>query len=246
VGERSLSKETNKLKAVILAGGLGTRLRPFTLLLPKPMLPVGPKPILEHIIEWLKANGIKNIVVSTGYLGRMIEEYFRNGSELGVNIEYARSNRPLGIAGQLRAVNEKVDGRFLCLYGDAILDFRLEPFIDFHLRKKALVTMALMKYETKLKYGLIDTDKSGRISSWREKPVIGGDINIGCYMMEKRFLKYIPVGKVYGMKEAIEASMQEGETICAVSVKGKFIDIGDRKSYMEANELFLKEYGKIP
>lgn len=243
---RALSRQQHRLKAVILAGGLGTRLRPFTLLLPKPMLPVGPKPILEHIIEWVKASGVKNIVVSTGYLGRMIEEYFRDGSELGVSIEYARSNRPLGIGGQLRAVNKRVDGRFLCLYGDAILDFKLQPLLEFHLRKKALVTMGLMKYETQLKYGLIDVDKSGRIASWREKPVIGGDINIGCYIMEKRFLKYIPEGKIYGMKEAMEAAMKAGETVCAMSVKGKFFDIGDRKSYMEANELFLKRYGKIP
>jgi mannose-1-phosphate guanylyltransferase len=236
----------NKLSAVVLAGGLGTRLRPYTLLLPKPMLPVGPKPILEHIIEWLRENGIKSMVISIGYLGRMIEEYLRSGSELGVNIKYTRSNRPLGIAGQLRAAQDQVNGRFLCLYGDAILDFKLEKLLNFHEKRRPLVTMALMRYETHLKYGFIESDKKGDVTSWKEKPAIGGNINIGCYVMEKEFFKYIPEGKVYGMKEAIEAARSNGETICALKVKGKFIDIGDKRSYLEASEIFLKKYGKIP
>ncbi len=237
---------SGRLKAVILAGGLGTRLRPYTLLLPKPMLPVGPKPILEHIIEWLRGNKITDIVISTGYLGRMIEEYFRNGSELGMTIEYARSNRPMGIAGQLRAAEEKVGEMFLCLYGDAILDFRLDKLINFHVRKRALATMTLMKYETKLKYGMIDVNKKGRVASWREKPVIEGDINVGCYVMQKGFFKYIPENKVYGMKEAFEDALRKKETICALRVRGTFLDIGDKRSYREANELYLQRYGVIP
>ncbi len=210
------------------------------------MLPVGTKPILEHIVEWLRKNGITQIVVSTGYLGRMIEDYFRNGSELGVRIEYARSNRPMGIAGQLSAAKEKVGERFLCLYGDAILDFRLDPLLEFHERREALVTMALMKYEMQLKYGVIEVDGAGRVSAWREKPMIRGDINVGCYVMQKGFFRYVPRSKIYGMKEAFEAAMKNEERICARRMKGSFLDIGDRKSYREANELYLEKYGKVP
>jgi mannose-1-phosphate guanylyltransferase len=210
------------------------------------MLPVGPKPILEHIIEWLSANKITDIVISTGYLGRMIEEYFRSGSELGVRIEYARSNRPMGIAGQLRAAEEKVGDTFLCLYGDAILHFRLDKLIDFHVKNRAMATMALMKYETKLKYGMIDVDEKGMVASWREKPIIEGDINVGCYVMRKTFFKYIPKNRVYGMKEAFEDALKNKERIYALRVRGTFLDIGDRRSYRQANELYIRRYGEIP
>jgi mannose-1-phosphate guanylyltransferase len=194
----------------------------------------------------LRKNKISDIVISTGYLGRMIEEYFRSGSELGVRIEYARSNRPMGIAGQLRAAEEKVGDTFLCLYGDAILDLRLDKLIDFHVKNGAMATMALMRYETKLKYGMIDVDKRGRVTSWREKPVIEGDMNVGCYVMQKSFFKYIPENKVYGMKEAFEDALRNKEMICALRVRGTFLDIGDRRSYKEANELYIRRYGEIP
>lgn len=222
------------------------RLRPYTLLLPKPMLPVGTKPILEHIIEWLKNNGIIDIVVSTGYLGRMIEEYFRNGSDLGVRIEYARSNEPRGIAGQLREAKGKLGESFICLYGDAILDFEVDKLLAFHEKKKALVTMALMRHETRLTYGVIDVDEDGRISAWREKPKIVGDINVGCYAMQKDFLRYIPDSRLSGMKEAFEKAMAGHERIYALRMNGTFLDIGDKKAYNEANELYLQRYGKVP
>jgi mannose-1-phosphate guanylyltransferase len=245
-GEHALKTSADKIKAVILAGGLGTRLRPYTLLLPKPLLPVGTKPILEHIIEWLRKSGISEIVVSTGYLGRMIEEYFGNGSKLGVSIEYASSNEPRGIAGQLRAAKGMLGEKFICLYGDAILDFKLGKLLEFHERRRALVTMTLMKYETQLKYGLIGVDRNGLISSWREKPKIGGSINVGCYVMQKGFFRYIPDKKVYGMKEAFDEAMGSRERICALQVNGTFLDIGDKKSYLEANRFFLKKYGQVP
>ncbi len=224
---------------------MGTRLRPYTFLLPKPMLPVGAKPILEHIIDWLKQCGVKEMVVSTGYLGRMVEEYFRDGSQLDVRIDYARANRPLGIAGQLKAAEGKIRGRFLCLYGDAILNFDVERLIDFHARKKAVATMALMKYETTLKYGLIDLDGDGRVANWKEKPTIGGYINVGCYAMEKGFLKYIPRSKMYGMREAFENATRAGAKVFGLKLKGEFMDIGDRGAYRAANELYMKRMGKM-
>jgi len=209
------------------------------------MLPIGAKPILEHVIDWLSQAGVKEIIVSTGYLGRMVEEYFRDGSQLDVKIDYARANRPLGIAGQLKAAEGKIRGRFLCLYGDALLDFDLEKLVEFHSRKKAVATMALMKYETSLKYGLIDLDQEGRLAKWREKPTIGGYINVGCYAMEKSFLKYIPRSKMYGMKEAFENAIKARAGVYGLKLRGEFMDIGDRRAFMAANELYLKRMGKM-
>ena len=209
------------------------------------MLPVGPKPILEHIVEWLKGSGVSDVVVCTGYLGKMISDYFGDGSQWGVRMTYATSLHPLGIAGQLKTAEPSVDGRFVCLYGDAILDFDLRKVVEFHESKKAMATMVLMNYGTELKYGFMKTDKNGRLLEWREKPKIAGFINVGCYVMEKGFFAYIPGGKSYGMKEAFERTKAAGERVYALKVKGEFVDIGDRRSYKAANELYTKKMGKV-
>jgi mannose-1-phosphate guanylyltransferase len=210
------------------------------------MLPVGPKPILEHIVDWLKANDIKNIVLATGYLGTLIEQYFGDGKAFGVSIEYARSARPMGHAGQLKSAQGLLPETFVCLYGDAILEFDLRRLIEFHRKKGAFVTMALMKYETRMKYGVIETDSEGRVSQWKEKPVISSDINVGCYVVDKKFLGYIPRGEVYGMKEAFERAMKERRAVYALRVRGTFTDIGDVRAHQEADEAYIERYGKIP
>ena len=234
----------NRVQAVILAGGLGTRLRPYTLLLPKPMLPVGPSPILEHILEWLKKNGVKDVIITTGYLGKTIQEYFGDGKDWGVRIQYAASPHPLGIAGQLKTAESKIRGRFVCVYGDAILQMDLKKVMRFHSEHSALATITLMKYSTSLKYGFLETDKDGVITEWREKPEISGYINVGCYVMEKEFLKFIPPNQMYGMKEAFEKAMKHGK-VYGVRVAGSFTDIGDTKSYREANDEFTKKMGRL-
>ncbi len=230
---------------MVLAGGLGTRLRPYTFLVPKPMLPVGPKPILEHILEWLKENGVTDVIISTGYLGKMIQDHFGTGKDLGVKIEYATSPRPLGTAGQLKAAESKVRGRFVCVYGDALLEMDLRSVIEFHARHRALATMTLMKHSTELRYGFIETDGEGRLVEWKEKPTITGYINVGCFVMEKTFLSLIPPGVMYGMKETFDEAMKNGARLYGLRVEGHFTDIGDRQSYREANDAFVKKMGKV-
>jgi mannose-1-phosphate guanylyltransferase len=239
-------KRQDNTKAVILAGGLGTRLRPYTLFVPKPMLPVGHRPILEHIVEWLKKSGFERVVISTGYLGRIIEDHFGDGSQFGVGIEYARSTRPLGIAGQLLNASPLLGPTFVCLYGDAILDFDLGELVAFHRKRRATLTMALMTHRVQSKYGVIDLARDGRITAWREKPFIESVINVGCYAMDKSFLKYIPREPTYGMKEAFDAAMAGHEPIFGLRVEGSFRDIGDRAAYREADEYYSKLYGKVP
>jgi len=195
---------------------------------------------MEHILEWLKAAGIADLVVSTGYLGKMLQEYFGDGSEWGVKIAYATSPHPLGTAGQLKAAESKVKGRFVCVYGDALLKFDLREALEFHASKKALATMVLMKYSTEMKYGFMETDKGGRLTEWKEKPKISGYINVGCYVMERGFLRYIPPGRVYEMNDAFRVAKADGAALYAVKVEGTFMDIGDRKSYRDANEIYTK------
>jgi mannose-1-phosphate guanylyltransferase len=197
-------------------------------------------------LDWLRANEVKDVVIATGYLGRMIEQYFGDGKDFGVTIEYARSDRPLGHAGQLKTAEGLLPETFVCLYGDAILNFNLKKLLEYHAKKSAFVTMALMKYETRMKYGVISTYSEGRISKWKEKPVIENDINVGCYVMDKKFLSYIPRGQVYGMKEAFKSAMKADKGVYALRVNGEFTDIGDIAAHKEADRVYIARYGKIP
>ena len=158
------------MKAVILAGGLGTRLQPYTTFLPKPMLPLGERPILEHLIEWSRKNGIKSIVLCVSYLRKTIENYFEDGKRFGVQIEYAVAIKPLATAGQLKTAEKFLDETFVCMYGDSIYGFNLKNMIKQHKQKKSFVTMSLHEYKTNLPYGVIETTKNNKITAWNEKP----------------------------------------------------------------------------
>jgi mannose-1-phosphate guanylyltransferase len=210
------------------------------------MLPVGTKPIIEHIIEWLTKHGIKEVVISTSYLSKMIQDYLSDGKQYGIRIEYVAASKPLGTGGQLKTAEKKLEDNFVCVYGDAILDFNLKGLIEFHISKRSTATIALMKYTTELKYGFIETDKEGRLKEWKEKPVITGYINVGCYAMSRNFLKYIPENQVYGMNRAFENAMKAGERLYGFKTEGEFIDIGDRKSYIRANKIFAEKMGRLP
>ncbi len=233
------------MKAVILAGGLGTRLQPYTTFLPKAMLPLGEKPLLEHLIEWIRKNGIDSFVLCVSYLRRTIEDYFEDGSRFGVKIEYAIANRPLATAGQLKTAEEFIDDAFVCVYGDSIFEFNLKNIVDNHFRKKSFITMGLFEYKTKLQYGFIDMDKSNRVKAWREKPEVKGNINIGCYVMEPGVFKLIPSNRPYGMDNAIRSAIAKKYKVDGFVIKKGFIDIGDKVSYRRAYQHYLERLGQI-
>ena len=232
------------MKAVILAGGLGTRLQPYTTFLPKPMLPLGEKPLLEHLIIWIKKNGIRSVVLCVSYLHRTIQDYFEDGRRFGMEIEYALSDRPLSTAGQLKTAEGLVDGTFVCMYGDSIFEFSLRSMIKHHTGKNAFVTMGLYEYKTSLPYGVIETSEDGRVVSWDEKPAITAKINTGCYTMEYGIFDYIPKRRSYGMDDVIEKAIREKRLVASFPAKG-FMDIGDKESYKKANQRFLDRLGKI-
>lgn len=235
------------MKAIILAGGLGTRLQPYTFFIPKPMLPLGNKPLLEHIIEWLKNddNNIDHIIICVSYLHRTIEDYFEDGSRLGIKIEYARSDRPLATAGQLLTARKFTDETFVCVYGDSIYEFSLREMIKEHDRLDAFISMALLSYKTRLKYGFIDTNGNNRVTSWNEKPEINGLINIGCYVMEPEFIDLIPPSNAYGMDEAVRKALDMKKLVNGFKIESGFIDIGDKKSYLQTYKKYVEKLGKI-
>lgn len=233
------------MKAVILAGGLGTRLQPYTTFLPKPMLPLGERPILEHLIEWSRKNGIKSIVLCVSYLRKTIEDYFEDGKRFGVNIEYAVATKPLATAGQLKTAENFLDDTFVCMYGDSIYGFNLKNMIKQHKQKKSFVTMSLHEYKTNLPYGVIETAKNNKVTAWNEKPEIKVNINMGCYVMEPEIMKYIPKNKPYGMDDVIKKAMAQKKIVSSFISKNGFIDIGNKESYKKANDEFIRKLGKI-
>ena len=233
------------MKAVILTGGLGTRLQPYTLFVPKPMLPLGDKPLLEHSIEWLKKNNIKSVVLCVSYLRKNIQDYFGDGKEFGVNIEYAISNKPLATAGQLKTAEKFLDDTFVCMYGDSIFDFSLKEMIKKHQKNKSFITMCLYEYKSRLPYGVIDTNKKDVVTAWREKPEISSNINTGCYVMEPEVLSLIPKNKPYGMDKVIQTAMKNKEKVSGFSIKKGFTDVGDMQSYEKAYKEFKEKLGKI-
>ena len=233
------------MKAVILAGGLGKRLLPYTTFLPKPMLPLGEKPILEHLIDWTKKNGVKSIVLCVSYLRNTIEDYFEDGKKFGVNIEYAVSDKPLATAGQLKTAEEFIDDTFVCMYGDSIFDFSLRNMIKQHKMKKAFVTMSLNEYKTNLAYGVIDTSKTGKVLRWNEKPEIKANVNMGCYVMEPDVFSLIPKNKPYGMDDLIKKAMDRKKPIDSFITKKGFADIGKKESNKKAYQEHIKKLGKI-
>lgn len=233
------------MKAVILAGGLGTRLQPYTTFLPKPMLPLGEKPILEHLIEWTQKNGVKSIVLCVSYLRKTIEDYFEDGKRFGVNIEYAVSNKPLATAGQLKTAEEFIDDTFVCMYGDSIFDFNLRNMIKHHKQKKSFVTMNLYEYKTHLPYGVIETTKTGKVVAWNEKPEITANVNTGCYVMEPEIMELIPKNIPYGMDDVIRKAMAKNKLVSSVLSKKGFLDIGNKATYKKANQEYLQKLGKI-
>ena len=232
------------MKAVILAGGLGTRLLPLTKKTPKPMLLLGKKPILEHLIDWTRKNGVKSVVLCVSHLRKNIEDYFEDGKKFGVNIEYAVSNKPLSTAGQLKTAEDFIDDTFVCIYGDSIFDFSLRSMIKQHVKKKAFVTMSLNEHKTNLPYGVIETSKAGKVLSWNEKPEIKANINMGCYVMEPEIMGFIPKNKPYGMDDLIKKAMNKKKLVSSFITKKGFTDIGNKSSYEKARQDYNQKLKK--
>jgi mannose-1-phosphate guanylyltransferase len=188
---------------------------------------------------------MRDIVICVSYLGKTIEDYFGDGRKFNVSIEYAVSEKPLGTAGQLKSAEEFLDDTFVCVYGDSVYQFDLHKMISKHRQRKALVTMALMKYNTKLRYGFIDVDNNERVKAWKEKPEFKGLINIGCYVMEPEFLSYMPKDSAVGMDSIFMRVLKSKKKVYSYVISGGFIDIGNKRSYLAAYKEYLSKLGRI-
>ena len=225
------------MKSVLLAGGLGIRLRPLTYSIPKPLLPVGERPILEEIVNRLRAFGLRDLVMAVGYRAELIETYFRDGSQLGVHIEYARESEPLGTAGPLALVRTqfgstaKGTDSLLVMNGDLLTDLDMLALIAFHERGGHDITVVTRDYQLRHPYGVIQLD-GDRITSIVEKPAVTDTINAGVYVFRWSALDLVPDGRAYEIPDLLNAAAASGLSVAAYPFAGKWLAI-DRLEQLE-------------
>lgn len=225
------------MKCVLLAGGLGVRLRPLTYTIPKPLLPVGERPILEEIVIRLRAFGLRDLVIAVGYRAELIETYFRDGAQLGVRIEYAHESEPLGTAGPLALVRREfgstvdADEPLLVMNGDLLTELDMPALIDFHEQGGNDITVVTREFQLRHPYGVVQLD-GDRITSIVEKPSVSDTVNAGVYVFRWSALDLIPEGRAYEMPDLINAAAAAGRRVVSYPFEGTWLAI-DRMEQLE-------------
>ena len=228
------------MKAVIMAGGEGTRLRPLTANQPKPMLPMANRPLAEHVVQLLKRHGYDEIVITVAFLASTIRTYFGDGSEFGVTFHYATEETPLGTAGSVLNAREQLDERFLVISGDVLTDFDLTELVDYHEAQGSVATLALKAMENPLEFGIVITGEDGRIERFLEKPgwgdVFSDTINTGIYVLEPEVLDWIAEGRPVDFSSEVFPAMLEAERpLYGFVSRGYWEDVGTLEAYIRAH-----------
>lgn len=228
------------MKAVIMAGGEGARLRPLTCDLPKPMVPIMNIPVMEHVIDTLKNHGIREIAVTLAYLPQKIREYFGNGSAFGVSIRYFTEKFPLGTAGSVKNSSDFINDTFVVISGDSLTNLDISAALEFHREKKSKATLVLARVDVPLEYGVVLTDEKGSITGFLEKPswgeVFSDTVNTGTYILEPEILELVPKGEKYDFSmELFPRLLTMGRPMYGYVMSGYWYDIGDLHSYLQAH-----------
>lgn len=225
------------MRAIVLAGGRGTRLRPFTTNFPKPLVPVGDLPILEIVLRQLKAAGVNEVTLLTGHLAYLLEGYFADGRALGLRIDYVREAEPRGTAGPLRDLAGLVDGDFFVLNGDLLTDVDFAALMAHHQRSGVAVTVATYRREERIELGVLKINDAGDVVGYDEKPVLHLDVSMGAYAMSPPVLDRIP-DRYYDMPQLIADLLRDGLRVASRRHEGVWLDIGRVDDYARANEMF--------
>ena len=232
------------MKAVIQAGGKGTRLKPYTLILPKPMMPVGEQPVIEMLLRWLRRNGIDDVMVTTGHLGHLLRMLLGDGSQWGMRISYTEETQPLGTVGALTLARDWLDCPFLVLNGDLITDLDLSGFMRFHHGHDDALSIAVVETPVPVNMGVFEYGEDGQVTDFREKPSLTYSANMGVYCMDPEILDLIPVGAPFGFDHLMHRMLDEGRPARVYQHHGQFMDIGRPEDFQRAQELYA--LGKLP
>ncbi|RDI75156.1 Nucleotidyl transferase [Gaiella occulta] len=228
------------MKAVVMAGGEGTRLRPLTSNQPKPMVPVVGKPCIEHVLELLRFHGFEEVVITLAFMPQAIRAYFGDGASLGLQIDYSVEEQPRGTAGSVRLAGARLDDTFLVISGDALCDVDLDALVDTHRRRGAAATIGLKPVDNPLEFGIVVTDDDGRVERFLEKPswgqVFSDTINTGIYVLEPEVLRHIPGDRPFDFsKELFPLLLEMGRPIYGHVLDGYWQDIGTIEQFRQAN-----------
>jgi NDP-sugar pyrophosphorylase family protein len=230
------------LKAVLLVGGAGTRLRPLTYVVPKGLLPVGGKPLLERTLRYLEGYGIREFVLCVAYLKKQIMDTFKDGATLGVKIEYAEADQPMGTAGQLKTAARLVDGPFLAMNGDIITNLNVANLVATHNQNGGIATIALKEFGVKIPYGHVVVNKEGTVTAFEEKPTLSYMANAGVYVLEQRVMESIPQGRACSLETEIFPSLiAKGELINSYYESAYWADVGSMADFERVNNEALAE-----
>lgn len=239
------------MKAVVMAGGEGSRLRPLTINRPKPMVPIVDRQVMAHIIELLKSHGITEVVVTVQYLANVIQDHFGDGAAHGVHIDYSLEEHPLGTAGSVKNAENLLKEPFLVISGDALTDFNLSQIIDFHTEHHALATITLARVPNPLEYGVIIVDEETRVTQFLEKPswgeVFSDTVNTGIYVLDPEVFKYIPKGKITDWsKDVFPQMLRKNDALHGYVTDGYWTDVGTIEEYMRANRDYMLGRVNLP
>jgi NDP-sugar pyrophosphorylase family protein len=228
------------MKALILIGGMGTRLRPLTCHTPKPLLPIINRPFLEYQFELLKKHGIKEVILCVAYLPHEFENYFGDGKKWGLKLHYVHEKEPLGTGGAIRNAAEYINEPTLIFNGDILTDIDLTKMLQYHRQNRAFITIALTRVKDPTIYGLVETDKNGRIERFLEKPswdeVTCNTINAGMYLFEPGVLGYIPEGVNFSVERGLFPNLlSQGIGLYGYAFNGYWLDIGTVDKFMQAH-----------
>lgn len=228
------------MKAVLLVGGAGTRMRPLTYVIPKCLLPLGGQPLVQRTIRYLEGYGFKEFVLCVAYLKKQVMDAIGDGKELGVNVVYAEAESPLGTAGQLKTAQPYLGDTFLAMNGDIITDLNIGHLIKSHHESKGIATIAVKKYGVKIPYGHITVDQDSRIVAFAEKPTISYLANAGVYVMEPKILDYIPGGKQSSLEtEVFPLLLSKRERINSYFEEADWADVGSMADFERVNDQVL-------
>jgi dTDP-glucose pyrophosphorylase len=220
-------------KVVLMVGGLGTRLAPLTDNIPKPLLKIGDKPILETIINNFSRHGFTNILLSVNYKAEMIEEYFKDGSNFGVNIEYVHEEQRMGTAGALSLMSRQITEPFFVMNGDLLTSINFNHMLDFHLAHDSMATMAVRQYDFQVPYGVVQVDGE-KIKSIEEKPVQKFYVSAGLYILSPDTLPFIPEKQFYDMPTLFDKLISENKNVISFPVREYWLDIGKHSDFEQA------------
>ncbi|MFY4764499.1 nucleotidyltransferase family protein [Aliarcobacter butzleri] len=235
-----ISKEEKTNKVILMVGGLGTRLRPLTENTPKPMLKVGNKPILQTIVEKFAEYGYTNIIMCVNYKSHMIQDYFGDGKEFGVNIEYVFEEQRMGTAGALSLLKEKPIEPFFVMNGDLLTNVNFEHLHNYHISTNSIGTMCVREYDFQVPYGVVNI-KDSKIISIEEKPTHKFFVSAGIYMLSPEVIEYIPKNEFYDMPTLFEKIIGENKNAISFPLREYWLDIGRIEEYKKANE----EYDEV-